>query len=86
MEGVYSFEQRRIAYLKTKAGCADKVAMVLATLPALAVVFPLILVSDIVIIVKIIATVIGIFLSGFVYGKIQKPIFKHYYAKNLKGS
>ena len=59
MENTYSFEQRRMAYLKTEAGPADKVAMVLAILPALVIVVPLFIFIDNIIIVKIIGTFIG---------------------------
>ena len=84
MENTYSFEQRRMAYLKTEAGPADKVAMVLAILPALVIVVPLFIFIDNIIIVKIIGTFIGVIIYLIVYNRIRKPIFKCYYVKNLK--
>ena len=86
MSGNYSIEQRRQAYLKTKAGPADKVAMVLAALPALVVLIPLFIFLDNVIIIKIIGTIVGVIIDVIIYNKISRPIFKHFYAKNLKGS
>lgn len=84
MNSAYTFEQRRRAYLKTKAGSADKVAIALAALPALVVLIPLLIFLDNVIFVKIIGTVVGVILYLVVYGKISRPIFKHYYKKNLE--
>jgi hypothetical protein len=81
MGSAYSFEQRRQALLKTKAGAADKVAMALAALPALIIVIPLLVFIDNVIIVKIIGTFVGVIIYVVVYSKIRKPIFKHYYKK-----
>lgn len=86
MSGNYSVEQRRQAYLKTKAGPADKVAMVLAALPALVVLIPLFIFLDNIIIIKIIGTIVGVIVYFILYSKIGRPIFKYFYAKNLKGS
>ena len=84
MNGNYSFDQRRMAYLKTKAGPADKVAIALAVLPALVVLIPLLIFLDNVIFIKVIGIVVGVILYLVVYGKISRPIFKHYYKKNLE--
>ena len=86
MGRAYSFEQRRQALLKTKAGPADKVAMALAALPALAVLIPLFIFLDNVIFIKIIGTFVGVIIYVIVHNKIRKSVFKHYYAKNLKGT
>ena len=84
MNGTYSFDQRRMAYLKTKAGPADKVAITLAVLSALTVLLPLMIFIDNVIIVKIIGTILAVIVYAVVYGKISRPIFKCYYKKNLE--
>ena len=55
MGNAYTIAQRRKAYLRTKAGSADKVAMALSALPALVVLVPLFIFFDNVIIIKIIA-------------------------------
>ena len=86
MGNAYTIAQRRKAYLRTKAGPADKVAMALSALPALVVLMPLFIFFDNVIIIKIIGIIVGVILYVIVHKKICKPIFKHYYAKNLKGS
>ena len=81
----YSFEQMRMAYLKTKAGPAEKVAMVLTLLIVLSVVLPLVLAFDInAIFTKIIGTFFAIIVYALIHGKIRKPVFRHYYKKNLE--
>ena len=86
MGNAYTIAQRRKAYLRTKAGPADKVAMALSALPALVVLVPLFIFFDNVIIIKIIGTIVGVIIYVIVHKKICRPIFKHYYANNLKGS
>ena len=86
MEKKYSFEQRRQAYLKTKAGSADTVTTVLAILPAALVLLPLFVYVDNIVIGKVVGTFAGVIVYVIVYSLIQRPVFRHYYAKNLKKS
>ena len=86
MEKKYSFEQRRQAYLKAKAGPADTVTSVLALLPGLLVIVPLCIYVDNIVISKLIGTPVVVTICVIVHGLIRKPIFRYYYAKYLKES
>ena len=79
----YSFEQMRMAYLKTKAGPAEKVAIGIAIAIAIIIVSPILIFFN-VIVARIIGTLVGVVIYVIVFGKIRKTIMKCYYAKNLK--
>lgn len=84
MSSAYTFEQRRSAYLKTKAGPADTVTTVLAMLPAAMSLIPFFVYVDNVVIGKLVGTFVGVIIDVIVYGLIRKPVFRFFYAKNLK--
>jgi hypothetical protein len=84
MSSSYTFEQRRLAYLKTKAGSADTVTIVLALLPAALALLPLFVYVDNIVIGKVVGTFVGVIVYVIVYSLIQRPVFRFFYAKNLK--
>jgi hypothetical protein len=84
MGSAYTFEQRRMAYLKTKAGSADTVTTVLAILPAAMTLIPFFVYVDNIIIGKLVSTFVGVIIYVIVYSLIRKPVFRFFYAKNLK--
>ena len=84
MSSAYTFEQRRLAYLKTKASPADTVTTVLALLPAVMTLVPFFIYVDNIIIGKLVSTFLGVIVYVIVYSLIQRPVFRFFYSKNLK--